>query len=92
MAWLPDGQEIRSTMCQMRDSAPRTDEITKTLIIAGGEDAMETAVSLIQTLWELRVQELGEKLSQTLRSSMLYKGPGSLPQNQRFVMLISFGL
>ena len=53
LAWLPDGQEIRSTICQMRGSATSTDEITKTLIVAGGEDAMDTAVSLIQTLWEL---------------------------------------
>jgi len=50
--WLPDGQEIRLTICQMRDSAPSTDEITKTLIIAGGEDSLDTAVSLIQTLGE----------------------------------------
>ena len=53
LAWLPDGQEIRSTICQMRDSAPSTDEITKTLIVAGGEDAIDTAVSFIQTFWEL---------------------------------------
>ena len=39
LAWLPDGQEIRSTTCQMTDSAPRTAEITKTGCI------------LIQTLW-----------------------------------------
>ena len=50
--WLPNGQEIRSTICQMRDSAQSTDEITKTLIIAGGEDSLDTAVSLIQILWE----------------------------------------
>ena len=40
LAWLPDGQEIRATTCQMRDSAPSTDEITKTLIVASGEDAI----------------------------------------------------
>ena len=32
LAWLPDGQEISSTRCQMRDSVPSTDEITKTLL------------------------------------------------------------
>ena len=51
--WLPDGQEIRSTICQMRDSAPSTDEITKTLIIAGGEDSLDT-----NTLG-VRIQKLG---------------------------------
>ena len=50
--WLPDGQEIRSTICQMRDSAPSTDEITKTLIVAGGEDSLDAVVSLIQILLE----------------------------------------
>ena len=66
LAWLPDGQEIKSTICQMRDSAPSTDEITKTLIVAGGEDAMDTAVSLIQILWELNTRN-GNRSLQTLR-------------------------
>lgn len=37
----------------MRDSAPSTDEITKTLIVAGGEDTIDKAVSLIQALWNV---------------------------------------
>ena len=93
LAWLPDGQEIRSTICQMRDSAPSTDEITKTLIVAGGEDAMDTAVSLIQTLWELEYKKW-EQVVADIEVCMLNKGKGprNLPQNQRFIMLISFGL
>ena len=93
LAWLPDGQEIRSTICQMRDSAPSTDEITKTLIVAGGEDAMDTAVSLIQMFWELDYEKW-EQVVADIELCMLYKGKGprSLPQKQRFIMLISFGL
>ena len=91
--WLPDGQEIRSTICQMRDSAPSTDEITKTLIIAGGEDSLDTAVSLIQILWESEYKNW-EQIVADIEVCMLYKGKGprNLPQNQRFIMLISFGL
>ena len=55
--WLPDGQEIRSTICQMRDSAPSTDEITRTLIIARGEDSLDAATMGVG------IQELGEKHS-----------------------------
>ena len=36
----------------MRHSAPSTDDITRTLIVAGGEDSLDTVVSLIQILWE----------------------------------------
>ena len=91
--WLPDGQEIRSTICQMRDSAPSTDEITKTLIVAGGEDSLDTVVSLIQILWESEYKDW-EKNVADIEVSMLYKGKGprSLPQNQRFIVFISFGL
>ena len=73
-------------VCQIRDSAPSTDDITKTLIISGGEDALDNAVSLIQILWELEYENWEQ--------FMLYKGksPRNLPQNQRFIMLISFGL
>ena len=91
--WLPDGQEIRSTICQMRDSAPSTDEITRTLIVAGGEDSLDTVVSLIQILWESEYKNW-EKNIADIEVCMLYKGKGprNLPQNQRFIMLISFGL
>jgi len=58
---LPDGQEIRSTICQMRDSASSTDEITRTLIVAGGEDSLDTEVSLIQIRWESEFKKLGEE-------------------------------
>ena len=93
LEWLPDGQEIRSTICQMRDSAPSTDEITKTLILAGGEDSLDTLVSLIQKLWKSEYKNW-EKNIADIEVCMLYKGKGprNLPQNQRFVMLISFGL
>ena len=60
--WLPDVQEIR----QMRDSAPSTDEITKTLIIAGGEDSLDTAVSSPNT-------KIGNKLLQISRSACYTK-------------------
>ena len=91
--WLPDGQEIRSTICQMRDPAPSTDEITRTLIIAGGEDSLDTVVSLIQQLWESEYKNW-EKNKADIEVCMLYKGKGprNLPQNQRFIVLISFGL
>ena len=90
--WLPDGQEIRSTICQMRDSAPSMDEM-KMLIIAGGEDSLDTAVSLIQVLWESEYKNW-EQIVADIEVCMLYKGkgPGNLRQNQRFIMLISFGL
>ena len=86
LAWLPDGQEIRSTICQMRDSAPRTDEITKTLIVAGGQDLIDMAVSLIQALkqWEEVVADI------EVYTLCKGKGPRSLPQNQRFIMFIAF--
>ena len=65
--WLPDGhQEIRSTICQMRDSPPSTDEITRTLIVAGGEDSLDTVVSLIQILWESEYKNW-RKILPTLR-------------------------
>ena len=85
--------EIRSTICPMRDSAPSTDEITKTLIVAGGEDSLDTVVSLIQILWESEYK-IWEKNVADIEVCMLYKGKGprNLPQNQRFIMLISFGL
>ena len=51
----------------MRDSVPSTDEITKTLIVAGGEDTMDMAVSLIQTLWETDYRQR-ETTYLTLRS------------------------
>ena len=57
LVWLPDDLEIRSTTCQMRDSAPNTDEITKTLIVAGGEDTIDMAVSLIQAPWEMEYKQ-----------------------------------
>ena len=57
--WLVDGQEIRSPMCQMRDSAPSTDEITKTLIVSGGEDTIDMVVFLIQALWETEHKHMG---------------------------------
>ena len=77
----------------MRDSAPSTDEITKTLIIAGGENSLDTAVSLIQILWESEYKNW-EQIVADIEVCMLYKGKGprNLPQNQRFIMLISFGL
>ena len=83
---LPDGQEIRSTTRQMRDSAP-------TLIVAGGEDSLDTVVTLIQILWESEYKDW-EKNVADIEVCMLYKGKGprNLPQNQRFIMLISFGL
>ena len=87
--WLPDGQEIRSTICQMRDSAPSTDEITKTLIIAGGEDSLDTVVSLIQILWESEYKDWEKNVADIVYKG---KGPRNLPQNQSFIMLISFGL
>ena len=34
-----------------------TDEITKTLIVAGGEDTIDMAVSLIQTLWDMEYKQ-----------------------------------
>ena len=91
--WLPDGQEIRSTICQMRDSAPSMDEITRTLIVAGGEDSLDTVVSLIQILWESEYKNW-EKNIADIEVCMLNKGKGprNLPQNQRFIELISFGL
>ena len=83
----------RSTMCQIRDSAASTDEITKTLIVAGGEDTIDIAVSLIQALWELEYKHWEEVVAD-IEVCMLFKGKGprSLPQNQRFIMLIAFGL
>ena len=90
--WLPDDQEIRSTICQMRDSAPSTDEIMKTLIIAGGEDSLDTAVSLIQIRWESEYKNW-EQIVADIEVCMLYKGKGprNLTQNQLVVMLISVG-
>ena len=77
----------------MRDSAPSTDEITRTLIVAGGEDSLDTVVSLIQILWDSEYKNW-EKNIADIEVCMLYKskGPRNLPQNQRFIMLISFGL
>ena len=71
LAWLPDGQEIRST-----------DEITKALIVAGGEDTIEMTVSLIQALWEMEYKQW-EVVVADIEVCMLYKGKGprSLPQN-----------
>ena len=85
--------QIGSTICQMPDLAPSTDEITKTLIVAGGEDAMDLTVSLIQTLVETDHKPWEEAVS-NIEVCMLYKGKGSgrLPQNQCFIMLIAFGL
>jgi len=91
--WLPDGQEIRSTICHVRDSAPSTDEITRTLRVAGRENSLDTVVSLTQQLWESEYKNW-EKNIADIEVCMLYKGkaPRSLTQNQRFIMLISFGL
>ena len=77
----------------MRDSAPSTDEITRTLIVAGGEYSLDTVVSLIPILWESEYKNW-EKNVADIEVCMLYKGKGprNLPQNQRFIMLISFGL
>ena len=74
--------------CHMRDSATSTDEITKTLIVAGCEDAIDTAVSLIQTFWELEYKQW-EQVVADIEVCMLYtgKGPRSRPQNQRLIML-----
>ena len=54
---------------------------------------MDTAVSLIQTLSKLEYKNW-EQVVADIEVCMLYKrkGPRSLPQNQRFIMLISFGL
>ena len=59
LAWLPDGQEIRSTICQMRDSAPSTDEITKTLIAAGGRRRNGYSRILDSNALGVRIQEMG---------------------------------
>ena len=76
----------------MRDS-PSTDEITKTLSIAGGEDSLDTAVSLIQILWESEYKNW-EQIVADIEVCMFFKGKGprNLPQNQRLIVLISFGL
>ena len=91
--WLPDGQEIRPTICQVRDSAPSTDEITRTLTVAGREDSLDTGVSLIQQLWESEYKNWETNIAD-IEVCMLHKGKGprNLPQNQRFIMLVSFGL
>ena len=77
----------------MRDSAPSTDDITKTLIVAGGEDTIDMRVFIIQNLWETDCRQWDLAVSDS-EVCMLYKGKGSrkLPQNQRFIMLITFGL
>ena len=51
------------------------------------------AVSLIQKLWETDYRQWDGAVSD-IEVCMLYKGTGSrtLPQNQRFIMLIAFGL
>lgn len=43
----------------MRDSAPSTDEITKTLIVVGGDDTIDKLVSLIQALWKTEYKKMG---------------------------------
>ena len=65
----------------------------KMLIIAGGEDSLDTAVSLIQVHWESEYKNW-EQIVADIEVCMLYKGKGprNLRQNQRFIMLISFGL
>ena len=54
---------------------------------------MDTAVSLIQALWELGYKQW-EQVVANIEVCMLYegKGPRGLPQDQRFIMLIAFGL
>ena len=63
------------------------------MIVAGGEDTIDLAVSTIQTLWETDHRQWEEAVSD-IEVCMIYKGKGShkLPQNQRFIMLIAFGL
>ena len=75
----------------MRDSAPSTDDITKTLIVAGGEDTIDMRAFIIQNLWETDCRQWDLAVSDS-EVCMLYKGNGSrkLPQNQRFIMLIAF--
>ena len=61
--------------------------------MAGGEDSLDTVVSLIQILWESEHKNW-EKNVADIEVCMLYKGigPRNLAQNQRFIMLISFHL
>ena len=77
----------------MSDSAPSTDEMKKTLLVVGGEDSFDTAVSLIQKLWKSEYKNW-EQIVADIEVCMLYKGKGprNLPQNQRLIMLVSFGL
>ena len=75
----------------MRDSAPSTNDITKALIVAGGEDTIDMSAFIIQNLWETDCRQWDFAVSDS-EVCMLYIGNGSrkLPQNQRFIMLIAF--
>ena len=96
LTWFPDGQEISSTRCQMRDSVPSTDEITKTLFSRGWRLKMRLgpSSSIQKTILSREFSTQWEEVVADIEVCMLYKGKGprSLPQNQRFVMLITFGL
>ena len=63
----------------MRDSAPSTDDITKALIVAGGEDTIDMSAFIIQNLWETDCRQWDFAVSDS-EVCMLYIGSRKLPQ------------
>ena len=63
----------------------------KSPIVSGGEDTIDMVVFLIQALWETEYKQW-EVVAADIEVYMLYKGKRNLPQKQRFIMLIAFGL